>query len=214
MASDGRPLTANQQARRRRILEATLELVTEHGYHGTVMRDVATRADVSATTLYNLYNTKSELLLAALRERIVESVRLALRDAPEPGYRYLLALVHHVAESTRRAPEFVTAISEALFRAAPGDELVTVLMDVLRRDIANSLEQMQDQDGLVAHCDTPRLASALTGAFWSTFLLWHKGLIGLAELEPTLRQVYLSLLIPASRGETRAYLEDVYRCGS
>jgi AcrR family transcriptional regulator len=59
-------LTSRQQGRRHRILSAARQMLTEAGYEGTVMSKVAERTDVSPTTLYNLYNTKDELLLEAL----------------------------------------------------------------------------------------------------------------------------------------------------
>ena len=59
-------LTPRQESRRHRILKVTREMVADHGYEGMVMSEVAERADVSPTTLYNLYNTKDELLLEAL----------------------------------------------------------------------------------------------------------------------------------------------------
>ena len=207
MATPRRQLTQNQRARRARILAATRKLVTDHGYDGTIMRDVAARADVSATTLYNLYNTKDELLLEALRERISESARLAATDAPEPGYEYLLAHVHHVAQHTLAAPSYVAAISQALFRAAPGDALVDVLVAELRDNISHSLEQMRAAGELKPGINLMDLATRLAGAYWATFLLWSKGLIGLEALEPTMRQGYLSALIPCTQADVRADLE-------
>ena len=214
MASPKRQLTQNQRDRRARILKATRALVTDHGYDGTIMRDVAARADVSATTLYNLYRTKDELLLAALRERIGDSARLAAADAPQPGYQYLLAHVHHVAAHTRAAPSYVAAISQALFRAAPGDELVDVLISELRDNIHHSLSQMFERGELSETTDLSDLATRLAGTFWSTFLLWTKGLIELEALEPTMRRAYLSALIPCCRGATRAALEAAFAAGN
>ena len=63
-----RGLTPRQEGRRHRILSAARDMLSEYGYEGTVMSKVAQRAGVSPTTLYNLYNTKDELLLEALRE--------------------------------------------------------------------------------------------------------------------------------------------------
>jgi len=177
------------------------------------MRDVAARADVSATTLYNLYHTKDDLLLAALRERIGESARLAVADAPQPGYAYLLAHIHHVAAHTRSSPRYVAAISQALFRATPGDALVDVLLADLRDDIGRSLSQMLESGELKATTDTLALATRLTAVFWSTFLLWNKGLIELSALEPTMRQAYLSTLIACTQGPTRAALETQFEAG-
>ena len=210
MHSTQRPLTTNQRARRFRILKATQRMVTEHGYSGTIMRDVAALADVSATTLYNLYNTKDELLLAALTESIVESAQRAHQDAGGPGYRYLLAHAQHVAEFTRTQPSFVSAISEALFRASPGDALVVMLMDQLCEDARKSLDAMAAAHELAAGADLSGMATRLTGAFWATFLLWSKGLIQLDALEDTLRDSYLSVLIPASQGDARTALEVAY----
>ena len=99
-----RPLTANQQRRRARILDATRCLVIKHGYDGMIMRDVAATAEVSATTLYNLYNTKDELLLEALRERVTNTTARAVRKSGGPGCAYLLAHVSSVCQETRKSP--------------------------------------------------------------------------------------------------------------
>ena len=85
-----RSLTPNQQARRARILEAARALVAEHGYDGMIMRDVATAAHVSPTTLYNLYNTKDELLLEALRDAVAEGWQRAAQVVPDLGLQRLL----------------------------------------------------------------------------------------------------------------------------
>ena len=63
-------LTPRQRERRARILQTARELIDESGYAGMTTRELAARAGVSATTLFNLYNTKEELLLAALRQQL------------------------------------------------------------------------------------------------------------------------------------------------
>ena len=55
-------LTPRQEDRRDRILGVARQMVADYGYGGMVMSEVAERAEVSPTTLYNLYNTKDELL--------------------------------------------------------------------------------------------------------------------------------------------------------
>jgi AcrR family transcriptional regulator len=49
---------------RARILEATLELHTERGILGTSWRDIAERADVAVTTVYNHFPSLDELVPA------------------------------------------------------------------------------------------------------------------------------------------------------
>jgi AcrR family transcriptional regulator len=47
------------------ILEAAVELFTEHGYDGLSMERVAERAGVGKATIYRRYPTKADLVLAA-----------------------------------------------------------------------------------------------------------------------------------------------------
>ena len=68
-----RALTPRQEIRREKILSAARKLVASQGYEGMVMSDLAVIAGVSPTTLYNLFNTKDELLLEALRGLIVKN---------------------------------------------------------------------------------------------------------------------------------------------
>jgi AcrR family transcriptional regulator len=203
-------LTANQLRRRARILDATRELVTRHGYDGMIMRDVANIAEVSATTLYNLYNSKDELLLEALRERVTVSAAAAADATDGPGCAYLLAHVSNVCTETRREPAYVAAITQALLRASPGDPLVEVLLNELREDTMRSLTAMRDADELKPDTGLGELATALAGSFWSVFLLWDKGLLQLTDLERAQLRGYLALLIPATSGSTRLALEQRY----
>jgi len=205
-----RQLTPTQRDRRQRILGATRALVARHGYDGMIMRDVAALAEVSPTTLYNLYNTKDELLLAALRAEVLQSSQRASEESDGPGYDYLLRHLHHVARQTRKAPNYVAAVTQALLNAGRGDPMVKVLLEALRSDLMASLAVMADQGELAAHTDQRALATALAGAFWASFLLWTKGLIPLKALEASLYRGYLSLLIPASTGRARRELESRY----
>jgi AcrR family transcriptional regulator len=202
--STTRPLTANQQQRRTRILEATRNLVTRHGHNGMIMRDVAALAEVSATTLYNLYNTKDELLLEALRERVTNTITQATQESDGPGCAYLLAHVSNFCRETRKSPAYVAAIAQTLFRASPGDPLAEVLLGGLHTDAMHSLAAMKEARELQP------LATALVGSFWSVFLLWDKGYLELAGLERAQLSGCLSVLIPAAAGRVRRDLEKRY----
>ena len=57
-------LTANQAARRGRVLDAALELAAEGGYDAVQMRDVAARAQVALGTIYRYFSSKDHLLAA------------------------------------------------------------------------------------------------------------------------------------------------------
>ncbi len=68
-------LTDKQEA----ILDATLELIGEHGFHGTPMSAIAKKADVGAGTIYRYYESKEELINALyLREKRAINAQLLL----------------------------------------------------------------------------------------------------------------------------------------
>ena len=164
------------------------KLVSKHGYDGTIMRDVAILAKVSPTTLYNLYNTKDELLLEALRERIADLWSQTASEATEFGLDRLIAQLHYSAQQTLEEPAYAKAIVLAILRASEGDQLVEVLIHRTRRAALASLGVMQHRKQLLPDIHMQDLATALVGAFWGNYMLWSKGVIELESLERELNR--------------------------
>ena len=206
----GQALTPRQEGRRRRILSVARDMLTEYGYEGTVMSKVAERAEVSPTTLYNLYNTKDELLLEALRELTLEAAHKTAAEVDGAGYEFILRHLHHSAVQSNEGQAFAEAIAQTVFRAKPGDPLVALLLKGLSENILISLTAMQKRKELQADVSLDELAKTLAGAFWSPFLLWTKEIITLADIERYLLRNFLSILITASRGNARKELQSRY----
>lgn len=61
-------MTPRQLARRARLLEAVVEIVTEVGPHALQMREVAERSGVALGTAYKYFRSREQLLAAALAE--------------------------------------------------------------------------------------------------------------------------------------------------
>ena len=62
-------LARSQAARRRRVLDATLQLAAAGGFDAVQMRDVAAAADVALGTVYRYFASKERLLLEAMAEQ-------------------------------------------------------------------------------------------------------------------------------------------------
>jgi AcrR family transcriptional regulator len=73
----GRPRDARAD---RAILEATLELIAEHGVYGFRTEDVAARAGVGKGAIYRRYRSKDELVTAAIAALVSEEI-----DVPDTG---------------------------------------------------------------------------------------------------------------------------------
>ena len=91
------------------ILSAALDAFYESGFHGTTVRDIARRVDLTVPALYYHHENKEAILFALLEEsiaRVIHRCELALADAgPDPSARFLNlveALVIYMAAHGKR----------------------------------------------------------------------------------------------------------------
>jgi AcrR family transcriptional regulator len=63
----GRPPGSNSQATRERILQAAWDCFAKKGYAGTTNRDIADRAKITSAAIYQYFDSKSDLYVAAVR---------------------------------------------------------------------------------------------------------------------------------------------------
>lgn len=200
--------TERQRARRDRILEATRELVTSVGYEGLTMRELATRAKVSPTTLYNLYVNKDELLFAAVGDHMSGSLQEARALAPDPGYEQLVRIVEVLGVQVQATPAYAEAIAKALFQAAPHDALTRLLVLRTSQHCLPSFQAMESARQLRRGVDHTRTAHLLVNASWGCMLGWLKGMVPLADLRRELRDLRLGILMSVASGAARNHMQD------
>jgi AcrR family transcriptional regulator len=89
VAESGRP---GEEA----ILKAAIAVMAEHGYHGTSVRDIAERAELSPAALYYHFASKQEVLATIMErgiERLLMRTRTALAEAGDAPEDRLSAIV-------------------------------------------------------------------------------------------------------------------------
>lgn len=106
---------------RRALLEAAYRLFEEKGFTATTTPEIAAAADVSATTFFNYFATKEELVLTQEGPRLLAVALEVLRE-PERG--------ESAARLLRRALERMADAAEQGERA-PTDELEAVRIRLL-----------------------------------------------------------------------------------
>ena len=78
------------------ILRAAIAVMAEHGYHGTSVRDIAERAELSPAALYYHFTSKQDVLATIMErgiERLLMRTRTALAEAGEAPEDRLSAIV-------------------------------------------------------------------------------------------------------------------------
>ncbi len=96
----GRKILSDKEEKRCAVINAALDLVAEHGFHGAPMAAVAERADVAAGTIYRYFESKDALILETFRYLEDMLREVVLEGYPEAGSvreRFL-----HVGETLAR----------------------------------------------------------------------------------------------------------------
>ena len=120
-AADGEQGSAAQRDRRRRILEATLQLASKGGYEAVQMRTVAERAEVALGTLYRYFPSKIHLLVSALALEL-ENIQEKLERKPIPGdtpHERMQFVLARVTRAMQREPLLAEAMTRAFMFADP-----------------------------------------------------------------------------------------------
>lgn len=147
------------------ILDAALAALTENGYNGTNMNDVATRAGVGKAAIYRRWSSKAALITDALvywRPDLVDD------DAPDTGSLAgdFDALVERVARNdSERIPNDL--ILRVAMEAMHDQHLTAALDDLMilkgRRMVTAILQQAVARGELAHDRDWSLIADALTG---------------------------------------------------
>ena len=137
MAGGAGPVPNRQEQRSRdtqlRLLDATVDCLSERGWVGTTTTLVAERAGVSRGAQLHHYPTKSALVLAAvshLAQRRADEVRTEVAALPPGGDR--IATTVALLASIFTGPLFVAAL-EVWVAARTDDELRVALLPVETR---------------------------------------------------------------------------------
>lgn len=192
--ADGPPepesLTEKQSARRRRVLDAAMELASEGGYEAVQMRDVAARAEVALGTLYRYFSSKDQLL-AAVRADWTAALERRLGRQPLQGATRAERLIDFLVRATRpleRRPRLAEAIVASVAsrdpHAAAYQREVSSWMDRIVLDV---LADLPDGD---AHAIRETLAHV-----WNSVLMaWVNGHMDNERMHEILRSACHLLL--------------------
>lgn len=198
------PTTASQRERRRRILDATLQLASRGGYEAVQMRAVAEKAEVAVGTLYRFFPSKVHLLVSALAREFARLDERTERTAP-PGdspQERMIVVVSMITAAMQRDPHLTEAMTRAFMFADAS--------------VANEVEQVgQHMDRIVARAmanGEPNelqlsIARVISDVWMSNLVAWLTRRASAADVQARL-QLTIDLLLGSDSDPRRAELHE------
>jgi AcrR family transcriptional regulator len=139
VSTDTRPLRADAERNRRRLLDAAAEVFAEHGLEASTA-EIARRAGVGQGTVFRRFPTKDDLVAAIVADRLKEITDTAaalLADRPAEGgvlaFMAELARIHVRDRGLIEAVNGTRALADPAVHEAHG-ALMDVLEDIVRAD--------------------------------------------------------------------------------
>ena len=205
----GKYASPAQRERRQRILNETLSLLEKEAAESVSMSRIAELSDVSTKTLYNLFGSRSGLLLAAAaqtRTNILESEPLV--NAPE-GLSRIIELTKCTMANFRAAPEFMASAISVVVGISPSEESEHHRVGMTQQLFHGSLLIAKAKGELQPGTDCLQLSQLMAASQWGVTLLWQKQLISLEALEQQAIMKHCLDLMPFAQPKTGAWLQQL-----
>lgn len=200
-------LTPRQSARRHNILASVRDQLSRFGYEGVNMRSIAESANVSPTTLYNLYDSKDALVLAALDEHLSD-LNEEIDSSSTEGLARLKLRAEVSAKGIMSNPRYAEAMIRVMFNADARAPISIYLFDRLVDGLTTDIATMQVLGEVRQDVDIPLLARTIMANNWTTLLMWSKGYIALLDLPEELVRSHIATVFPVMTNTVRGTWEE------
>ncbi|KWX57366.1 TetR family transcriptional regulator [Mycobacterium sp. NAZ190054] len=155
-------------------LMAALEAFLEVGYHGSTVRDIARRAELSVPGIYHHYASKQEMLLKILDITMADLMRrceLVLAEADTTVDRFSLMIENLALYHTHRRELGFIGASEMRSLEEPGRSRIVAMRNEIQHMVDTEVERGHEE-GLFA-VDAPHLAARAVVTMCTGLAQWY-----------------------------------------
>jgi AcrR family transcriptional regulator len=206
-------LLEEQMAERRsRILAAARSLISEGGFEGLTMRQLADQARVSVPTVYNLIGNKFLLLEALVKEQFAEALAAF---AKLPGNLSMMEYIERmpgVAHDVLLAnPGYTRALIHIFLTSEESSPARRVLDEQSKALMAETVRAAQRKGELCAWADPELVARAMYAIYCHSLIGWASGEMEEEDLRASTHHGMGLVLLAISAGPARERLEAKMR---
>ena len=205
-----------QVERRERILDETLELLGSVAPQDISMDQIAEASGVSTKTLYNLFQSRNGLLLAAGARTREGNESYGEVLSARAGIPRIIALTQRAMDTFGESPAFMESAVSLVLGITAEEEAEYQRVGRTQEWFYEQLLVAKSEGDLLPTTDCLQLSQLMAASQWGCTLLWQKKLISLEELrEQTLLKHCLDLIPYCTAAQKRSLEELQYTitCG-
>lgn len=176
------------------ILDASAQIFSQKGYHGTSMQDIAAAVNLQKASLYHHVSSKQEILFELLNrglQILTEKVEEAIIDPGPPDERLRQAIQAYLSALTEH--QDVTSVLLLEYRSLEPDYLIRHIEERDRfEQIWQNLIQLGIQENIFS-CDHPSMSTrALLGVMnWTVTWFRIDGPMSAGEIADQITDLFL-----------------------
>lgn len=154
------------------VLDATVELLADHGWSGTTVEAVSERSGVAKTTIYRHWPHRADLILDAFNSLVAKPAF----DATGDLYADLVTMLCSLADALEQSEwsRVLPALVEGAERDPELARLAAVMGRERRAGLTGRLRDAVDAGDLPAETDVELMAHMLADPLFFRRLLWRE----------------------------------------
>ena len=197
----------NKQEKRERIVAAATRIISRDGIDALTMRRLADEAEVSSRTPYNLFDSKTQILVAILLQTVEPFGQPGSDSAEALALARLLQRLEILLDLDRKSEIFFRSVYWAIMRS---DDMASKTQGrkTLTSIIGEHIKSAYNQGELRSDCDPDALIVHISTLLISILGLWADSQLSQAEMVSHTRHAWVNSLLPHARGKALRYLRD------
>ena len=198
-----------QVERRERILDETLKLLGSVAPQDISMDQIAEASGVSTKTLYNLFQSRNGLLLAAGARTREGNESYGEVLSARAGIPRIIALTQRAMDTFGESPAFMESAVSLVLGITAEEEAEYQRVGRTQEWFYEQLLVAKSEGDLLPTTDCLQLSQLMAASQWGCTLLWQKKLISLEELRQQTLLKHCLDLIPYCTAAQKRSLEEL-----
>lgn len=200
----------SKELNRARIRAAAEAIIRTEGIEHLSMRRLAEQADVSLRTPYNLFGSKTDILISLMQEAEAELAPLASGNDERPVLLRLLGALDRIEAFFGRDEEYFRSIYASIMTSDHPDARKMAVSRSVEMSCVQ-LQQATDSGELLAGTDTQQLGRHLAIQLLAVLGMWGSGFFSNREGIAQVRRSWLATLLQHCSETSRPFLAAAYR---